>query len=62
MIGRSNVKMRRCLSKLKADRLLKKEDHEDLYKHLIVVVLGRGSQDGRQNYDIDPMLLSPNQY
>ncbi|KAL6822098.1 hypothetical protein J3E69DRAFT_368252 [Trichoderma sp. SZMC 28015] len=43
----------------KADLLFKREDHEDLYKHLIVVVLGRGSQDGRQNYDIDPGLLSP---
>ncbi|KAL7783197.1 hypothetical protein V8C43DRAFT_326442 [Trichoderma afarasin] len=44
---------------LKADRLFKREDHEDLYKHLLVVVLGRGSQDGPQNYDIDPALLTP---
>ncbi|KKP00179.1 hypothetical protein THAR02_07703 [Trichoderma harzianum] len=43
----------------KADRLFKREDHEDFYKHLIVVVLGRGSQYGRQTYDIDPGLLSP---
>ncbi|KAL5085882.1 hypothetical protein Trisim1_009796 [Trichoderma cf. simile WF8] len=43
----------------KADRLFKREDHEDLYKHLTVVVLGRGGQDGPQSYDIDPALLTP---
>lgn len=43
----------------KADRLFKREDHEDLYKHLLVVVLGRGGQDGPQSYDIDPALLTP---
>lgn len=43
----------------KADRLFKREDHEDLYKHLLVVVLSRGSQDGPQSYDIDPALLTP---
>ncbi|KAM6486263.1 hypothetical protein HDV62DRAFT_403571 [Trichoderma sp. SZMC 28011] len=43
----------------KADQLFKREDHEDLYKHLTVVVLGRGGQDGPQSYDIDPALLTP---
>lgn len=43
----------------KADRVFKREDHEDLYKHLLVVVLSRGSQDGPQSYDIDPALLTP---
>lgn len=37
----------------KADQLFKQEDYKDLFQHLIVVMLSRGSQEGREQYDID---------
>lgn len=43
----------------KADRLFKQEDHSDLFRYLTVVVLGRGSPEGREHYQVNPGLLSP---
>lgn len=43
----------------KADRLFREEDHSDLFRHLAVVVLGRGSINGRQDGETNPALLSP---
>jgi hypothetical protein len=42
----------------RADRLFKPEDHEKLFHHLTVRVLGRGSEEGREHYNIHPSSLS----
>lgn len=42
----------------KADELFEKEDHQDLFQHLLVVVLSHGSAEGREQYDIDAKSLN----
>ncbi|KAF4954705.1 hypothetical protein FSARC_12035 [Fusarium sarcochroum] len=43
----------------KADRLFEFEDHHDLFRYLTVLILGRGSEEGREHYNVDPKTLSP---
>lgn len=43
----------------KADRLFREEDHWELFRHLTVVVLGRGTMNGSQDQAISPAFLSP---
>jgi hypothetical protein len=43
----------------KADRLFKSADHQELRRHLELLILARGSEEGRQEYHIDTESLSP---
>ncbi|KAG5659084.1 hypothetical protein KAF25_000286 [Fusarium avenaceum] len=43
----------------KADRYFKDSDHQDFLRYLTVIVLGRGTEDGREQFEIDPKSLSP---
>ncbi|KAK1255027.1 hypothetical protein MKX08_009022 [Trichoderma sp. CBMAI-0020] len=42
----------------KADQLFKEEDYQDLFQHLVLVVLSQGSEEGREQYDVDPKSLN----
>ncbi|KAF5662959.1 transcription factor C2H2 [Fusarium heterosporum] len=43
----------------KADRFFKESDHQDFLRYLTVIVLGRGTEEGREQFEIDPKSLNP---